>query len=92
MIGARYRDCTKDGLDLYNSSNSALAAYSHVDGNQRQSEGAARCSKSAANNIYDLDLYLDWYRLYMRYLYLDWYRCSIYISTGIDLLFISRLE
>ena len=48
MIGARYWDCTNDDLDLYNSSNSALAAYSHVDGNQRQSEGAARCSNSAA--------------------------------------------
>ena len=65
-----------DDLDLYKSSNSALAAYSHVDGNQRQSEGAARCSNSAANKIY---------------LYLDWYRCAIYISTGIDALFISRL-
>ena len=27
----------------------------------------------------------------MRYLYIDWYRCPIYISTGIDALFLSRL-
>ena len=26
----------------------------------------------------------------MRYLYLDWYRCAIYISTGLDVIFISR--
>ena len=75
VIGAGY--CTNDDLDLCNSSNSALAAsYSHVDGNQRQSEGGARCINSAANKIY---------------LYLDWYRCAIYISTGIDAPFISRL-
>ena len=96
MIGARYRDCTNDDLDLYNSSNSVLAAYSHVDGNQCQSEGAAHCSKSAANKIY---LYLDCDRYYilistvidvlfisrlvyiMGYLYLDCYRFAIYIST-----------
>ena len=52
VTGTHYQDCTNDYLDLYNSSNSALAAYSHVDGNHRQSEGAARCSKTAANYLY----------------------------------------
>ena len=51
---------------LYNSANSALAAYSHVDGNQRQLESAAPAVTVPQT----------------RY---------IYISTGIDALFISRM-